>query len=111
MIALGVGTILGSLFGSMPITASFGRSSVQAASGVKTPLANIWGGKHLKRLHNKGKLQNIFHLGILVLLALAFLMPSLAYIPKTILASVIITSVIFMFEYEEIMPMWKTRSE
>lgn len=45
MIALGIGTILGSLFGSMPITASFGRSSVQAASGVKTPFANIWGGK------------------------------------------------------------------
>lgn len=44
MIALGVGTILGSLFGGMPVTASFGRSSVQAASGSKTPLTNIYGG-------------------------------------------------------------------
>jgi sodium-independent sulfate anion transporter 11 len=44
MIALGVGTILGSLFSSMPVTASFGRSSVQAASGAKTPLINIYGG-------------------------------------------------------------------
>lgn len=44
MIALGVGTILGSLFGAMPVTASFGRSSVQAASGAKTPLTNIYGG-------------------------------------------------------------------
>ncbi|XP_046449213.1 sodium-independent sulfate anion transporter-like [Daphnia pulex] len=90
MIALGVGTILGSLFSSMPVTASFGRSSVQAASGAKTPLTNIYG-------------------GVLVLLALGFLMPSLAYIPKAILASVIITSVIFMVELEELKPMWKSR--
>ncbi|XP_046632863.1 sodium-independent sulfate anion transporter-like isoform X2 [Daphnia pulicaria] len=90
MIALGVGTILGSLFSSMPVTASFGRSSVQAASGAKTPLTNIYG-------------------GVLVLLALGFLMPSLAYIPKAILASVIIMSVIFMVELEELKPMWKSR--
>ncbi|XP_057371308.1 sodium-independent sulfate anion transporter-like isoform X2 [Daphnia carinata] len=90
MIALGIGNILGSFFGAMPITASFGRSSVQSASGVKTPLCNIYG-------------------GILVLLALGFMMPSLAYIPKAILASVIITSVIFMVELEELKPMWKSR--
>ena len=44
MIALGMGNFLGSFFGAMPITASFGRSSVQSASGVKTPFANIYGG-------------------------------------------------------------------
>lgn len=44
MVALGVGTILGSLFGSMPITASFGRSAVQSASGAKTPLTNVYAG-------------------------------------------------------------------
>jgi sodium-independent sulfate anion transporter 11 len=37
-------------------------------------------------------------------------MPSLAYIPKAILASVIIMSVIFMVELEELKPMWKSRS-
>lgn len=50
-----------------------------------------------------------FVAGILVILALAFLMPCLAYIPKPILAAVIITSVIFMVEIEEIKPMWKSR--
>lgn len=54
-------------------------------------------------------MQSFFNAGILVLLALAFLMPSLAYIPKPILAAVIITSVIFMVEYEEIKPMWRSR--
>jgi len=90
MFALGVATIMGSFFGAYPISASFGRSSVQFQSGVKTTLSNIYG-------------------GILVLFALAFLMPSLAYIPKSVLAAVIITSVIFMVEYEEIMPMWRSR--
>ena len=56
------------------------------------------------------KLQLPSSIGILVLLALGFLMPSLAYIPKAILSSVIITSVIFMVEFEELKPMWKSRS-
>jgi len=90
MFALGVATIAGSFFGAYPISASFGRSSVQYQSGVKTTLSNIYA-------------------GILVLFALAFLMPSLAFIPKAVLAAVIITSVIFMVEYEEIMPMWRSR--
>jgi sodium-independent sulfate anion transporter 11 len=38
------------------------------------------------------------------------MMPSLAYIPKAILSAVIITSVIFMVELEELKPMWKSRS-
>jgi MFS superfamily sulfate permease-like transporter len=54
---------------------------------------------------------HFFSIGILVLLALGFLMPSLAYIPKAILAAVIITSVIFMVELEELKPMWKSRSK
>ena len=45
MIALGMGNILGSFFGAMPITSSFGRSSVQNASGVKTTLANVYAGE------------------------------------------------------------------
>lgn len=49
MIALGVGNILGSFFGAMPITSSFGRSSVQSASGVKTQMASIYGGKGLNQ--------------------------------------------------------------
>ena len=44
MIALGVGTILGSFFGSMPVTASFGRSAVQSSSRAKTPFTNVYGG-------------------------------------------------------------------
>ena len=52
-----------------------------------------------------------FYSGVVVLLALAFLMPLMAYIPKTILCAVIITSVVFLIEVEEIKPMWKTNSK
>ena len=44
MFALGVATIMGSFFSAYPISASFGRSSVQFQSGVKTTLSNIYGG-------------------------------------------------------------------
>jgi sodium-independent sulfate anion transporter 11 len=47
----------------------------------------------------------------LVILALGFLMPALSYIPQTVLAAVIITSVVFLIEWHEIRPMWKGRSE
>jgi sodium-independent sulfate anion transporter 11 len=111
MIALGIGNILGSFFGAMPITSSFGRSSVQNASGVKTPLSNVYAGNvKYGQLWSLTIIFNSF-LGILVLLALGFLMPTLAYIPKAILAAVIITSVIFMVELEELKPMWKSRSK
>jgi sodium-independent sulfate anion transporter 11 len=76
----------------MPITSSFGRSSVAAASGVRSTMSNIYA-------------------GILVLLALGFLMPALAYIPKAVLAAVIITSVVFMIELGQVKHLWKSQSK
>ncbi len=92
MIALGVCNFLGSFVSSMPTTGSFSRTAVNAASGVKTQFGGIY-------------------TGILVILALAVLMPACAYIPKATLAAVIITAVIFMVEYEVIKPMWRSKSK
>lgn len=44
------------------------------------------------------------------MLALGLLMPVFYYLPKAVLAAVVITSVMFLVEYEEIKPMWKSRS-
>lgn len=44
----------------------------------------------------------------MVLLALSFLTPYFAFIPKASLAAVIISAVIFMIEYEVVKPMWRT---
>ena len=92
MIALGVCNFLGSFVSSMPTTGSFSRTAVNSASGVRTTFGGIY-------------------TGVLVILALAVLMPACAYIPKATLAAVIITAVIFMVEYEVIKPMWRSKSE
>lgn len=43
-----------------------------------------------------------------MLLALGFLTPYFAYIPKASLGAVIISAVIFMIEYEVVKPMWRS---
>ncbi|XP_046437882.1 sodium-independent sulfate anion transporter-like isoform X1 [Daphnia pulex] len=90
IITLGIGNIAGSFVGAMPISASFGRSAVQSSSGVRTPMVNV------------------FSSGV-ILLALGLLMPAFYYLPKAVLAAVVISSVMFLVEYEEIKPMWKSR--
>lgn len=44
----------------------------------------------------------------MVLLALGFLTPYFAYIPKASLGAVIVCAVIFMIEYEVVKPMWRS---
>lgn len=90
MFALGFCNLLGSFVQSMPITGSFSRTAVNANSGVKTTAGGII-------------------TGVLVMLALSFLTSHFKYIPKASLAAVIICAVIFMIEYEMIIPVWKAR--
>ena len=39
--ALGLCNFVGSFIGSLPITASFGRSAINSASGVRTPFGGV----------------------------------------------------------------------
>lgn len=89
LLTLSLCNIFGSFFSSMPITGSFSRSAVNHASGVQTPFGGVF-------------------TGVLVLLALSFLTPYFAYIPKASLAAVIICAVIYMIEYEVVKPMWRS---
>jgi sodium-independent sulfate anion transporter 11 len=89
LFTLSMCNVFGSFFSSMPITGSFSRSAVNHASGVQTPLGGVF-------------------TGIMVLLALGFLTPYFAFIPKASLAAVIISAVIFMIEYEVVKPMWRS---
>eukprot|EP00118_Oscarella_pearsei_P007845 m.39382 g.39382 ORF g.39382 m.39382 type:complete len:303 (+) comp32725_c0_seq5:1111-2019(+) len=77
LIAIGISNILGSFFQSYPMTGSFSRTSVNAQSGVQTPLGGIF-------------------TGFVVLLALAFLTPLFRYIPNAALAAIIIAAVVHM---------------
>lgn len=90
MIAVGLCNIVGSFFSSMPTTGSFTRSAVNHSSGVRSPLGGAF-------------------TGALVLLALGLLTSTFYFIPKTILAAVIMAAMFPMMEFHEIAETWKTR--
>ncbi|KAF2904133.1 hypothetical protein ILUMI_02044 [Ignelater luminosus] len=88
MLAVGLCNIVGCLFSSMPVNASFSRAAVSNASGIRTTIGGIY-------------------TGVMVILSLTFLTPYFSYIPKATLASVIICAVLFMVEVSIVKPMWK----
>ncbi|XP_057330221.1 sodium-independent sulfate anion transporter-like [Microplitis mediator] len=90
MLALGVCNLVSSFFQSMPVSGGLSRGAVNHSSGVKTTFGGVY-------------------TGVLVLLSLQFLTPYLYYVPKCILAAVIIAAVIFMVEFHVVKPMWKSK--
>lgn len=90
MIALGFCNIFSSFVSSIPITGSFTRTAINNASGVQTQLGGCF-------------------TGALVLLALGLLTSTFYFIPKAVLAAVIIAAMISMFEWREIYMIYKTR--
>ncbi len=88
LIALGMMNIVGSVFKSYPTTASFSRSAVNDDAGSKTGLAAL------------------FSIVVLVLVLL-FLTPYFYYLPKAVLAGIIIVSVIKLINYKEAIRLWK----
>lgn len=77
--AIGVASVFASFFHSYPITGSFSRTAVNAASGVQTPAGGIV-------------------TGAIVLIATQYLTPIFKYVPSAALASVIMLSAISMFD-------------
>ncbi|NXQ06597.1 S2611 protein, partial [Vidua macroura] len=90
LLALGVANVLGSFVSSYPITGSFGRTAVNAQSGVCTPAGGLV-------------------TGALVLLSLAYLTSLFSYIPKAALAAVIISAVVPMFDAGIFRTLWRVK--
>uniref|UniRef100_A0A8C9F2P9 Solute carrier family 26 member 11 n=1 Tax=Pavo cristatus TaxID=9049 RepID=A0A8C9F2P9_PAVCR len=90
MLAMGTANILGSFFSSYPITGSFGRTAVNAQTGVCTPMGGLV-------------------TGTLVLLSLAYLTSLFCYIPKAALAAVIISAVVPMFDARIFRTLWRVK--
>lgn len=88
LLALGVSNFLVSFVSGFPVTASFGRTAINKASGVQTPLAGAV-------------------TGAMVLSALVYLMPLCAYIPRATLAAVIISAVAFNLDFEMLPKLWR----
>lgn len=90
LVALGFSNTLGSLFQSFATTGSFSRSAVYASTGGKTQIAQI------------------ITAGI-VLVALVGLTPLFYYIPKSVLAAIILTAVIPLIEVHQFIEMYRTK--
>ena len=92
LIGLGLGNIIGSLFGSYPTTGGFSRSAVNEQAGAKTNLSAIVS-------------------AVLVGLTLVFLTPIFYYLPKSILGAIIIIAVVGLFDYKYPTFLWKTNRQ
>ncbi|XP_055902228.1 sodium-independent sulfate anion transporter [Eupeodes corollae] len=90
LIAIGAANIVNSFVQGFPGTGALSRGAVNHASGVRTPMGNIYS-------------------GALVICALMFFTPYFAFIPKPSLAAIIIAAVVFMVEVKVIKPMWRSK--
>lgn len=87
LIALGMGNIVGSFFQSFPTTGGFSRSAVNDQSGAKTNLAAIIS-------------------AVFVIVTLLFLTPIFYFLPKAVLASIIMVSVFKLISVQDAKDLW-----
>ncbi|XP_004521359.1 sodium-independent sulfate anion transporter [Ceratitis capitata] len=90
LIAMGIANVANSFFQGYRANGGLARSAVNNASGVRTPLGNMY-------------------IGAIVVFALLYLTDFFYYIPKAVLASIIISAVIFQVQYQVIVPMWRSK--
>ncbi len=89
LIGLGLANIGGAFFQSFPVTGGFSRTAVNDQAGARTGLASIISAS-------------------LIILTLLFLTPLFYYLPKAILASVIMVAVVGLIDIKEAKHLWKT---
>jgi len=82
LFGVGLANLVGSFFTIYPVTGSFSRSAVNNDTGAKTGLAGVV-------------------TAIMVLFTLLFLMPLMHYLPMTVLAAIVMTSVAGLIDTRE----------
>ncbi|MEL6193518.1 MAG: SulP family inorganic anion transporter, partial [Bacteroidota bacterium] len=87
--AIGLANSLGSFFSGFPVTGGFSRSAVNDQAGAKTGLASI------------------ITAGIIIL-TLLFLTPIFYFLPKTVLAAIIMSAVLGLVNIKVAKHLWKT---
>ncbi|KAL6560711.1 Solute carrier 26 [Orobanche gracilis] len=88
MVALGTMNVVGSMTSCYVATGSFSRSAVNYMAGCNTAVSNIV-------------------MSSVVLLTLELITPLFKYTPNAILASIIISAVVGLFDYEAMILIWK----
>ena len=87
LIGLGLANIGGSFLQSYPVTGGFSRTAINDQSGAKTGMASIIS-------------------ALLIMLTLLFLTPLFYYLPKAVLASVIMVAVFGLIDVKEAKHLW-----
>jgi SulP family sulfate permease len=90
LVGLGLANIGGAFFRGYPVTGGFSRTAVNAAAGSKTGVASL------------------ITAGV-VALALIFLTPLFYYMPKAILAAIIMVAVFGLVDVAEVKHLWKVK--
>lgn len=91
LVALGLANMVGSLFKAYPSASSFSRSAINQESGGTTGMSAIIS-------------------ALMVVLTLLFLTPIFYYLPKTILAAIIIVAVFNLVNIKDAVRLWKTNN-
>ena len=92
LLALGLGKAIGAFFQAMPSSGSFGRSALNHEMKARTPLSSL------------------IAAGVVALTLFVFT-PALYYLPKCILASIIVLAVISLFDLKEAIYLHKTHRQ
>jgi SulP family sulfate permease len=87
-IGQGLANLVASFFQGYPVSGSFSRTAINFAAGAKTGMSSV-----------------VASLSVIV--ALMFLTPLLAYIPRAALASLVMSAVLMLFHPREVFSLWK----
>ncbi len=91
LIGLGLANIIGSLFKTYPVTGGFSRSAVNYQAGAKTPLASLI-------------------TALLIVLTLLFFTPLFYYLPKAVLAAIVMVAVFGLIDTREPVRLFKLKT-
>ena len=89
LFALGISKMVGSFFQAIPSSGSFSRSAVNDAAGAKSGFASVVA-------------------ALIVGLTLLFFTPLFYYLPKAVLAGIILLAVKSLFDWQEALHLWHT---
>jgi SulP family sulfate permease len=87
LLALGISKITGAFFQALPSSGSFTRSAVNNDSGAESGMSSIF-------------------TALIIALTLIFLTPLFYYLPKAVLAAIILLAVKSLFDFEEARHLW-----
>jgi SulP family sulfate permease len=86
---LGLANLVGAFFLSYPTTGGFSRTAVNDQAGAKTPLASLFS-------------------AAIVGLTLLFLTPLFTFLPKALLAAIVMVAVVGLVDVKEVRFLWKS---